>query len=248
MKKGEVENGNATAVLWCLIGLASGIVVGMWFPPELYEVPARCEGTAFWCVLFTWQTLLAGSFALVGAFLLWMQIDLQQKAIKREAERRQIQARLQLPHALSEIHTYLNACFQCWVVQDFADKPSQPETPLKLIIAAAAESDAQTFQVLKKYVTRAQPFESRIERENSRNDVFYWSDRLIDILNFWSLNDNLYGYARFEVDAVEPAVFTREEAYRILRVYCGYLDAHNEHEMRQRIEDALDKRFGRLVD
>ncbi|MEP0190192.1 MAG: hypothetical protein ABJE00_07260 [Erythrobacter sp.] len=60
-------NRYATLLLGILIGLALGIVIGMWSPPARFEAPQGCAWNGIWCWLDEWQTLVAGLAALSGA-------------------------------------------------------------------------------------------------------------------------------------------------------------------------------------
>ncbi|WP_153770932.1 hypothetical protein [Labrenzia sp. CE80] len=244
-EKRRFDGQYATALFWLLIGFAFGILVGMWSPPDAFEAPKECKGLWFWCFLYAWQTLIAGSFALVGAFLLWKQVEVQRQQQEREAERRQIRARIQLPHALSQIHTYLQECYDCWKKKDFSDKPETPRDALAKVMDCAAEVDAESFESFQKLAQHAQPFDSRIDIVPEVRDVFYWHDRLIDLLVFWNLNENLYDYGRFRETTASHRPLTREGAYRILNVYYRYSDLPQDDPIKRRIEKALDHRFGK---
>lgn len=82
----------STLVFGILIGLALGIVIGMWSPPAAFETPTECDGQAFWCWLARWQTLLAGLIAGVTA--------VAAASVAWKAAMKQIQATTKLPIVL----------------------------------------------------------------------------------------------------------------------------------------------------
>jgi len=67
----------ATLAFGIVAGFALGIVVGMFSPPANFKVPTACDGQAFWCWLDRWQTLIAGSIAIVGAAVAWSTVERQ---------------------------------------------------------------------------------------------------------------------------------------------------------------------------
>ncbi|MCR9061701.1 MAG: hypothetical protein NXI02_30535 [Rhodobacteraceae bacterium] len=72
-------DGYATLLFGVLIGLALGLVVGMWSPPSIFEVPEACQGQEFWCWLNNWQTLFTGGIAFLAALIAWKGIQDQIK-------------------------------------------------------------------------------------------------------------------------------------------------------------------------
>ncbi|MEQ8784201.1 MAG: hypothetical protein RIE06_31425 [Roseibium album] len=62
-------NGHATLLFGILVGLAFGIVVGMWSPDigRPFWTDPDCAGPGWYCFAYSWQTLIAGSAALLGA-------------------------------------------------------------------------------------------------------------------------------------------------------------------------------------
>ena len=89
-----------------------------------------------------WQTLIAGSFALLGAYFtikkMREQIALQKQQMDWEKERAQKASRLRLSHALSELCQYYSGCIQVWRERDAA---SRPELPLCLLYTSPSPRD-----------------------------------------------------------------------------------------------------------
>lgn len=73
----SISDNYPALLIGILIGLAAGIVVGMWAPPASFKVPAECGSGGFWCFVDRWQTLLAGGAALLGAALTVRKIQKQ---------------------------------------------------------------------------------------------------------------------------------------------------------------------------
>jgi hypothetical protein len=107
-----------------LIGLAGGIVVGMWAPPATFKVPAECGAGGFWCFVDRWQPILAGILALIGAGFAWFAIDRQIKAHREENRLTASQTESILEAELFDLLSELN---QAWRILDTAFDESQSE-------------------------------------------------------------------------------------------------------------------------
>lgn len=90
-------DGYATLLFGILIGLALGVVVGMWSPEisHPFWTDPECTGPVWYCLVYSWQTLVAGSFAIGAAALAWTatkrqiaaQSDLHHEAIVTDLKR-----------------------------------------------------------------------------------------------------------------------------------------------------------------
>ena len=79
--------GYAKVVFGVIVGLALGIVIGMWFPPSTFKIPDACTSQAFWCWLDRWQTLVTGIVAFcVGYLTLRPLIQSQRREARLEAQ------------------------------------------------------------------------------------------------------------------------------------------------------------------
>lgn len=105
----------ATLLFGILMGLALGILIGMWSPDigrPLWTDP-ECAGPGWYCFVYSWQTLVAGGFAIVAAAVAWTatkrqitaQRDLHHEAIVTDLKR----AIRAFEEMKFQTDTYLNA-------------------------------------------------------------------------------------------------------------------------------------------
>lgn len=235
---------SAVSVFWLLVGFAIGLIVGMWSPPSIFDVPEECANTAFWCFLYTWQTLLAGLLALigalVGAYFLWGQITLQLGKEEQEQKRKEIAARLQLPHALSNINGYLKECYKCWIEDDYSNFPSFPDAEISRVIDAALNCDGRTFDAFQECIEYSQRFRSGVEGFKSEG-LKERKSFLLEILKLLFLIEKFYEYGRFKVEHLEVCTFSRENAEYVLNQYFGYQRRDFDVAQRTRIKQVLDE-------
>ena len=165
-----------------------------------------------------WQTLIAGSFALLGAYFtikkMREQIALQKQQMDWEKERAQKASRLRLSHALSELCQYYSGCIQVWRERDAASRPELPLKSIDAVIDAGANADQSTFGIFNEIASSLQSFNACITGQ----DVDYPA-MLIDLVYLQYYTDELFDYARFKAD---EAVFDEaglDSIYGILSLW-----------------------------
>lgn len=192
--------------------------------------------------LYNWQTLLAGSFALIGGGLLAAQIRIQKKDIKQKQKQRLTAARMRLPHALSEIHRYLDQVYLAWRDKDTKKLDHLSQTTLDCIIENGSLADAKTFVCLSNLVRFLQISEARLSDESPFN---YYDIMLIDMARLKHLVDRLYPYGRFKADVVMYITPTREDLERELLKPTWVFKLQDDDPIHERIKETLNNKFGR---
>ena len=171
---------------------------------------------------YDWQPLIAGSFALLGAYFtikkMREQIALQKKQIDWEKERAQKASRLRLSHALSELSEYYEECIKFWKSEDANACPELPKSSIDILIDAGANADQSTFAVFGEISGRCQYFKSRIRGLN----VDY-PTMLVDLVFLQHYTNQLFDYARFKTDEIEFHRVDLQSFNRITRNW-GVLD------------------------
>ncbi|MET1410722.1 hypothetical protein ABVF61_00540 [Roseibium sp. HPY-6] len=133
-------DGHATLLFGILIGLALGLIVGMWSPPSTFEVPEACQGQEFWCWLNDWQTLVSAIVAvaatLMAATIAWFAVQAQIAVTHLPAD----QTKLVLDNFLEE---FLQEVNQAWRFLEVAlDHNYSEERKFTALNIACAEVDS----------------------------------------------------------------------------------------------------------
>ncbi|RJT28153.1 hypothetical protein D3227_34805 [Mesorhizobium waimense] len=200
---------------------------------------------------YEWQTLLTGVFALIGAYLLWVQIRDQQKQsllardqVTLERSRENLTARIGLPHALADLNRYWKACLEAWEREDADGRPKPPPThALRTVMASAVLVDDETFVSMQELTINAQAFESRIDQPKGERAINFYETMVVDIARLSYLTNRLYDFGRRRAERVSYVPPTREqlegELGRDLRIYTS------DNEIAVRIQKAMDQEFGK---
>ncbi|PSH59044.1 hypothetical protein CU102_27725 [Phyllobacterium brassicacearum] len=191
-----------------------------------------------------WQTLITGGFAILGAFLLWIQILDQRKIAQRELERTNISARIRLPHALSELIDYWQACFEAWELKKPDSRPSAPSSALQLVMDAGVSSDTGTFESFRRLVVLAQAFEARLSNRRGFVPINQLDQMIADLATLTFLTNNLFDYGRFECDTVPFVKPSRDDLEKVIsRTLDETFRLEVDHVLAGRVQKALDVRF-----
>lgn len=161
-------------------------------------IPEKHDG---WILNFfyNWQTLIAGSFALIGGGLLAWQIAIQKDEINRQKERDLIAARVKLPHALSEVHKYLEDIFNLWLIKENDNIPHLSPDTLDVLVKMASVADKNTFTTLKNLIAYLQSSPAKWENKRAINCFDYM---IKDVAYLLFINNRLYDYGRFVKDSI----------------------------------------------
>ncbi|WP_289720914.1 hypothetical protein [Rhizobium sp. S152] len=228
-----------------------GFVVGLAAGGAFRGSCAAIAEAPFGCAeffLFRYQTLAAGGLALIGAWLLWVQIQDQRRQaleIKKQAE---IAARIRIPHALAQLSVYWKHCYDAWAASDLSLKTmAPPYEAIETIMAAGPLADPETFVSIKKLTIQSQAFEARLTP--LRNAELGTRQRLglmiVDIarLNYYA--DPLYAYGRMETPCASYVPSTRETLQQHLDRYVPYRRDTATRTILRRMDQAFDSQFGR---
>ncbi|UXS53083.1 hypothetical protein FY148_10680 [Agrobacterium tumefaciens] len=237
-----------TAITGVVLGLVVGFAAGGVFLGSC----AGISDAPFGCVeflLFRYQTLITGFFALGGAWLLWVQIQDQRAQAKQAKKQREIAARIRIPHALSKLSVYWKHCYDAWVERDIERKTQEvPFDAIETVMAAASEADPETFQTITKLTILSQAFEARIRPLRDVGKRQRLNLMIVDIARLNYLTDSLYEYGRLETDAVPYLRPDRDTLQKQLDRYLPYRRDHEVNQVIGRIEQAFDSQFGKRPD
>ena len=170
--------------------------------------------------LYNWQTAVGAGFALLGAWLLWRQIQAAEQHEAERQRRRFAAARATLPHILSEVVTYLDSAME-WMCaahtdacqsKPLADPPLFPPTIIaaleRMIEATSVDQAAKACITLLREL---QTFRARIQgvaRANrSANNIrvglhLELEGHMIQAAEIHRRVELLYPFARDEDDQV----------------------------------------------
>ncbi|MBO9424672.1 pentapeptide repeat-containing protein [Labrenzia sp. R4_1] len=73
--------------MFATLGLLLLLVVVINWPEITLWVSAECNGTGWYCLIHTWQDLLAGLFVIFAAYLGWVQVKKQIQANEEQVQR-----------------------------------------------------------------------------------------------------------------------------------------------------------------
>ncbi|MER8589495.1 hypothetical protein NKH19_30580 [Mesorhizobium sp. M1338] len=155
-------------------------------------------------VLYDWQTLITGLLAVVAAVvgggLLVVQIRDQRRQFQEE-RRQQIKATLiQIPHALTEMNSYLVGCYDAWKRKTPDERPRPPSEALKIIMDAAAVVDEGSFKSMQQLIVNAQTFESRVQSPGRQRPHNVLDTMIVDIAELSYLTTRLFKFGRMDED------------------------------------------------
>ncbi|RWY83428.1 hypothetical protein EHI44_22120 [Rhizobium leguminosarum] len=198
--------------------------------------------------LFDWQTLVAaivaGVPAIIGAYLLWRQIDIQRLELERLRRKEETSARIQLISVLASLTRYYKSCITPILDGSHAvtDIPNQS---LATLMSSAPTLDDKVFRHIQSLIVEFQIFTSRYPSAtrplaNSLREII-----LVDLGRLHSATNALYPYARFETDAVEPAASTKNATRDSINNLIAVTNRSISENDRLLIERALNDRFPR---
>jgi hypothetical protein len=149
------------ALIGVLSGLALGVMFGMWFGPDVIKAPEACEGSAAWCFLYTWQTLLTGLIALlvgiVSVHSVKVSSDNQINNINKNIAMSEID---DLEQFLNDLNFLLNRLMKQW-----GDIVNLHSFFFSGNLCPNSESVGQLFELMRKTVLHELPQEgARFDR------------------------------------------------------------------------------------
>ncbi len=196
-------------------------------------------------VLYDWQTLITGAIAIVGAFLLWKQIKDQRMQYDLRQKRDNLAARIQLPHALSQLNAYWQASFDAWREKTPENRPKQPPfAAIQTVMNAAVTSDALSFKSMQELVVYSQAFEARLDQKPSERAINFFETMIVDIARLTYLTNRLYAFGRMEQDAVPYMQPTRKDLEREIYRDMGMYRLMPDDPLNVCVKEALDMEFG----
>ncbi|WP_312946507.1 hypothetical protein [Agrobacterium sp.] len=243
---------NSKICRYCIIavtGLSLGLVVGFAAGGAVLKGCPAISDAPFGCVEFIlsrYQTLAAGILALIGAGLLWIQIQDQRRQTAQKQKQNEIAARIRMPHALSQMSVYWKHCYDAWEASDIEGRTMEPPyDAIEVIMTAAPYADAHTFETIKRLTILSQAFEARVRPLNDLGRRERLRQMIVDIAELIYLTDSLYSYGRLET---ESSPYERPGR----NVLEGKINSFNRFRrdaelapVRERITEAFNHRFGR---
>jgi len=198
--------------------------------------------------LFDWQTLaaaiLAGVPAIIGAYLLWRQIEIQRLELERVRQKEETSARIQLIPVLASLTQYYKSCLtpimnNSYVLTDI------PNQSLAALMSSAPTLDDKVFRHIQSLIVEFQIFTSRYPSATGTLANGLREIILVDLGRLHSATNALYPYARFETDVVEPAASTKNAIRDSIKNLISVTNRSTSENDRLLIERALDVRFPR---
>ncbi len=230
-------------------GLALGLVVGLAAGGAFLKGCPVGSDAPFGCIeyfLSRYQTLIAGLLALIGAWLLWVQIQDQRRHALDARKQSEIATRIRMPHALSRLSVYWKHCYDAWEAGDISRKTMEPpHEAIETIMAAAPAADPETFETIKKLTVLSQAFEARLRPYHDLGEHQRLAQMIVDISWLNYLTNSLYGYGRLEEDAAPYQRPDRDTLQHQLDRYIPYRRNAEIEQTLARIDAAFDQKFGR---
>lgn len=199
-------------------------------------------------LLFDWQTLmaaiLAGVPAIIGAYLLWRQIEIQRLELERVRRKEETSARIQLIPVLASLTRYYKSCITP-IMDDSYVMTDVPNQSLAVLMSSAPTLDDKVFRHIQSLIVEFQIFTSRYPSTTGALTNGLREIILVDLGRLHSATNALYPYARFESDTVESAASTKNAIRDAIKNLISVTSRPPSENDRQLIEQALDVRFPR---
>lgn len=149
-------------------------------------------GMPFDQVIYRWQALIAGSFALFGACLtIWRMREIEEDKIYRSS----LASRALLSDALSELNDYLKDCFEYIYTEDY----QLPQTPkaIQIIKNHIQYADKKTAVNLYCIISFFQIHRSRISGYDGDKSINKTKEKFtLDVLSLSACFVEMWNYAR----------------------------------------------------
>lgn len=205
--------------------------------------------------LYKWQTLTAGAIALSAAWLtvrtIRQQIELQQSQIdedKRRYENAQLSknwvARVGMPDALSALCEYTESCVAYLrIADDDRQIPDTPAEAISVIKSSIEYVDPVSAHKLFELITHYQVHNARLSRHTEQNDQLENDIRICDTVKLRFLLDQLFEYARNEVDVVPDVEINRDGMVVALRGCVGFAEYAGNEETFAGVRALINMRY-----
>ncbi|MCC5780762.1 hypothetical protein H7H48_16995 [Nitratireductor sp. B36] len=196
--------------------------------------------------LHEWQTLIAGGLALIGASFVYRQLLDERRRHRLERERRTKAARIRTPHALQEIHNYLDACLEQWIATAPPERVDPPFSALNTLMEGAVDVDEQSYESIQELVFHAQAFDARVSEPVFSRPMNYRGTMGVDLMTFYYLADRLYDFGRMRVEKLPYIPPTRHDLCQIFAqviLFKKLSPDRDEEKLHAELSRALDIRF-----
>jgi hypothetical protein len=181
---------------------------------EYLEESGRNEPSVL-SILAEWQTLIAGVIAFlpasVAAIFVWKQLDEQRTQYLQVQNSVSIKARMRLSRNLAIISHHFDNCFERLMSGDFSrEGHNLPNDLLDDILDVGVASSEKNFAFFRKYIEIIQQYESVCNLyENYKGE-----ENLVKCFKLLAtadlMTDQIYPFARFEVEQIEPEKFDQK--------------------------------------
>lgn len=227
---------------------------GAFCSAKALDAISRSDGMScfeFW--LNRYQTLIAGSFALIAAAIGFQavrrQIDLAERLASSQQDRDTAAARAVLPLSLSALCSYAENCVEalkaCTIGSGRGRPPfTEPLFPTEIVgpmqecVRALAPDTAAKISSLISFV---QVFRARLQGMHDRSALA--DDVMYDAVSLYSRASSLFELARDGGASPRPTAESIETAMHILRVPTSYFpDLMLRLERQRAVEDENNKR------
>lgn len=169
---------------------------------------------------YEWQTiiaaLIAGIPAAIGAYLVWRQVKIQREELQRIKAKEEASARIKLSLALAQLSKHWRTCVGA-VLDDQPRPALLPTDALNTLMDAAPIFDKNTFEAIRCIISDAQVFDSRYGSASIPMTGGIQEILLTDLAMLNLSTDEIFPYARYEVEVVIRGDRKRANIERALR-------------------------------
>ncbi len=227
-------------------------VDGVFLLPEGVYIPGSVVlgcGNDWICLLYQWQTLVAGIIALIAAIITIMfiktQISIQKKQLDNEIlnqedmlRRRISSGRVLLLDALHEISRYSEQFVKHIYGASAANgEPDFPQDALMIVKTVLEHAHPNATELLTQIAIRSQIFRARCENHDWKHNYITKSDRMYDGLLLRALAAKAFDYARGDVDDIDSITLSFDE-----------MEATRKITVRKLYDKSPDSAYDRLVE
>ena len=216
----------------------------------------NCTSCTNWAITFAyeWQTLIAGTIALVAAWLtirtIKNQIRLQKSQIDDEKRRhadvqrsKMWAARAELPDALSALCNYSERCVRHLMGADGLDQmPDTAADAISVVKSCVEYIDSESAKKLFELIVHYQIHNSRLSDYRRTDNPTENAERMYDTVYLRAPVNRLFEYERNNVEVVPNAELSHEDVMSALRICVGLSEYYSDEAIYASVIEIIDRR------